>query len=174
MCIRDSKDSAAIMPCEAFNTQEKRWIEFGRLNCPRVQAAACSIKETAVYVFGGVRDGTETWPIECMELGGKEWKVVECEVKCASPERVWCTQIGEQEIIVFDKKSTAIFHVSNTTMEEENTDSSARYIPDKRGEIKKYGDDVVMILESSGNVGLYSLTERKWKLRPHIMLGLYT
>ena len=103
----------------------------------------------------------------------KVWTKIKCETEYLCRLNLWCTQISNNEIIIFSKNGTEIFNVETVKMNKQEDDENAkRLVPDKRGEIKKYGDNIMVILESSGNVGIYSLKEKKWNLKPHIILGL--
>ena len=85
--------------------------------------------------------------------------------------KLWCSQITDTDIIIFGTELTTVFD-TNTKKVSIIQDGKERCVPDKRCEIKKFGNEVSMILEPGGNLGIYSLSMKKWNVQPHIVLGL--
>lgn len=170
----DSK-SRPVLDCEAYNIFSNRWSRTGKLNHPRTSAAAACLNGKAVYIFGGLKGTNGSQFVEYMKVGEdrSEWKVVDVKVSedCLRVRRLWCTQLSSSEIILFWKSETAIFDAKANKFVLNKDQTKQEYVlPDKREEIRKYGNKIAMILEATGNVGIYSLETKKWTVEPHIVL----
>jgi len=162
-----------VLECEAYNTLSNKWTNMGKLNYPRIESAACCFNNKMVYIFGGQKLSTNGHFIECMKVDNKThiWKVLEVKVpeSYLNSKRLWCTEINSTEIIIFWKEVIITFNTKSYKLtQDENTNHTI--LPDKREEIRKYGDEVVMISEATGNVTTYSLETKRWNIKPHIIL----
>eukprot|EP00826_Nyctotherus_ovalis_P015264 TRINITY_DN14324_c0_g1_i5.p1 TRINITY_DN14324_c0_g1~~TRINITY_DN14324_c0_g1_i5.p1 ORF type:complete len:301 (-),score=54.60 TRINITY_DN14324_c0_g1_i5:113-1015(-) len=169
--------SKAVLDCETYNIFSNRWSRMGKLNHPRTSAAAACLNGKVVYIFGGLKGINTSQFVEYMKVGDNrsEWKVVDVKVseECLQVRRLWCTQVSSSEIILFWKSETAIFDTKANKFVLDKDQTNQEYtLPDKREEIRKYGDKIAMILEATGNVGIYSLETKKWTVEPHIVLDL--
>ncbi len=176
------QEGAMLPTCEVFDIPNNIWTSVGSMNYPRVCVASCILNNRFIYVFGGrtkPRDcSIDPYFIECMDYLSetKIWHVVEYESTYSHPDpkKLWCTPISSTEIILFGTERTTIFDSRTRKLYEEEADSKlkqSRCIPDKRGEVQKNGDEICMIMEAGGNVGIYSLSAKKWRVQPHIILG---
>jgi len=172
-------DEKMLAKAEVFDIKKGEWSDAGSLVYPRIDMTACSFGDQYVYIFGGRTKNKEKMVelniIEYLDITqeNKVWISINCGDFYLGPDpsKLWCIQTDEKEIILFGSEKTAIFNIVSTKVELVN-DEEQRFVPDKRCEIKRHGDEINMILEAVGNVGVYSVSTRKWSVQPHIVLGL--
>ena len=179
LCVLGGYESENAMTskCEIFDISLNQWIPGGALNCPRISMACCAFNEKIVYAFGGkFGSPKDPWLIECMDSSrdAKTWNVIRHQGSYihSDPTKLWCIQSSTKDIILFGSLKTTVFDTTSNKLEEVDEKEDSRYLPDKRIEIKKEGDEVSMVLEENGNVGIYSCASKTWKLQLHIVLGL--
>lgn len=173
----EAKESV-LSSCEVYNVRSNKWQVIESLTYPRVSATACKFQDRFVYVFGGT--GKLSGPrgvspiIEFRDFSARcAWTVLDYagDCVCSNPDKLWCTQISASEIIMFSEESIGRLDVEKGKLWVEKS-GGEKYLPDKRGQIKEYENKVFMILETSGNVGIYSLNDKKWSFQPHILLDI--
>ncbi len=173
------REAEILSGCEIYDVLTNTWTPAGELNYPRSSAAVCCFNSKYVYVFGGVTRAdsatADTNVIECMDTQQpvRKWVVITCMDDCChvNTSKMWCTQVDERNILVFGTDKTTIFDTYSRKMEKV-TDQGQRYAPDKRVDIRRHEDEINMILDAGGNVGIYSISTQKWRVQPHIVLGL--
>ena len=172
--------SNPVLNCEVYDIKANRWKPAGNLNHPRICPTACSFDEKFVYIFGGKESKNELIDSSFIEYRDfsiikNNWNVGKYNSDYAHPDpmRSWCTQINNNDIIIFGTERITIFDTTESKLYIETSNNSKQErFPDRRGQIKKYEDNIVMILEANGNVGIYSLNNKQWDVIPHIMLGI--
>eukprot|EP00826_Nyctotherus_ovalis_P020635 TRINITY_DN1649_c0_g2_i1.p1 TRINITY_DN1649_c0_g2~~TRINITY_DN1649_c0_g2_i1.p1 ORF type:complete len:306 (-),score=42.52 TRINITY_DN1649_c0_g2_i1:105-1022(-) len=167
-----------LSSCEVYNVRNNKWQVIESLNYPRACATACNFQGHFVYVFGGTsksnRSGGTSLIIEFRDFSAQSaWTVVDyaSNCVCSNPDKLWCTQINANEIIIFSEENIGRLDVEKGKLWVEKS-GGEKHLPDKRGHIKEYENKVFMILETSGNVGIYSLNDKKWSFQPHILLDI--
>lgn len=173
------KEAEIVSGSEVYDVLTNTWAYSGVLNHPRIAVAVCSFNAQYVYAFGGktkADDATaESNVIECLDTRQviKTWVVIHCSDECChiNTDRMWCIQASESTVIVFGADKTTSFDTRTRKMVAVQ-DEGQRYTPDKRCEIRRHDDEINMILEAGGNLGVYSLSTRRWAVQPHIVLGL--
>lgn len=167
-----------LTSCEQYDIKNNCWIDIPSLNYKRENIVACIYQDKFIYVFGGkeiVSQGLFKGCIEFYDASSKSerWVVVHYKNKFPYLENsfLWCTEINEKEIIIFGTSTTTIFNTDEKKIEKLQ-DATERYVPDKRTDIKIFKDEVSMIVESCGNLAIFSIKTKKWTLNAHIPLGL--
>jgi len=167
-----------LSSCEVYNIKKNTWQVIESMNYARACAAACSFQERVVFIFGEAKNNSGiSLIIESRDFSKvkEPWTVVSYTTDSSQidPEKLWCTQINTDEIIIFDKENITIFNaIKSQLCTEKQSNTQEKYLPDKRGQIKEYEGEVFMILETRGDVGIYSLNDKKWTFQPHILLDL--
>jgi len=167
---------------EIYNIKADSWQQISNLNHPRVSAGICTVGNRFIFVFGGrpkpLNNLMDPDFIECMDFNSemKAWHIIKYTTNYMhiEPKKLWCTGISDTEILIFGTEKITAFDCRTGDMKilGEDEDYKQMYFPDRKGEIKKQGNEIFMILEAGGNVGIFSIVTKKWRIIPHIVLGL--
>jgi hypothetical protein len=157
-----------LAACESCDINSDRWRKMPALNAPKAHLAACSFKDTSIYAFGGADDF-----IERLDLTQPTalWTLISFtgERPSGDPTKLWCTQATETDLIIFGEKKIALFDTTKATFFP-IADVTPQYVPERRNEIKVRKSEVLLMLNASGDLGLFMLSLRKWNIKPHIAL----
>ena len=166
---------AEISACEEYSMDKKKWRDCASLNEKKMWMSVCVVDSRYLYVFGGSTNmkAKETDMIECLDTSDVSAKIW-TKIDLAAGKDVWpkcffvgSYQIGPDAIILFgglvsqaEVDSTYIFSPKTKTVTK-GTKLACRdaFYRTKPG---VWGNELVVVGSSEGDMHTYNIIEKKW------------